>query len=146
MTHAGRPHETPPRASGPARRLFPAAAGVAPELLRDAPRRLGLVGLIFAVGHVFYYLISLLQYHLHYVRYRPERVIAQYAGAVMGIAVFWISRRRSLAPEALVAVEHRRRSDPFKAYRGPLQMARRAEYGEVWITLFADPSLRAGLA
>ena len=52
----------------------------------------------------------------------------------------------SLAPEALVAVEHRRRSDPFKAYRGPLQMARRAEYGEVWITLFADPSLRAGLA
>ena len=104
MTHAGRPHETPPRASGPARRLFPAAAGVAPELLRDAPRRLGLVGLIFAVGHVFYYLISLLQYHLHYVRYRPERVIAQYAGAVMGIAVFWISRRRSLAPEALVWV------------------------------------------
>ncbi len=52
----------------------------------------------------------------------------------------------SLAPEALVAVEHRRRSDPFKTYRGPLQMARRAEYGEVWITLFAHPSLRAGLA
>lgn len=52
----------------------------------------------------------------------------------------------SLTPEALVAVEHRRRSDPFKAYRGPLQMARRAEYGEVWITLFADRSLHAGLA
>jgi len=57
-----------------------------------------------------------------------------------------INAHVSLAPDALVAVEHRRRSDPFTEYRGRLQLARRAEYGEVWITLFADPSLRAGLA
>jgi len=91
MTHAG-PGTRRLLAHRPRPRLFPAAAGVAPELLRDAPRRLGLVGLIFAVGHVFYYLISLLQYHLHYVQVPTRAVIAQYAGAVMGIAVLggWI--------------------------------------------------------
>lgn len=43
----------------------------------------------------------------------------------------------SLGPDALVAIEHRRRSDPFGRYDGRLRAARRAEYGEVWITLFA---------
>lgn len=41
-----------------------------------------------------------------------------------------------LAPEALVAVEHRRRTDPFKEAPDRLRYLRRAEYGEVWITLF----------
>lgn len=41
-----------------------------------------------------------------------------------------------LAPEALVAIEHRRRSEPFTAIPTRLQFLRRAEYGEVWITFF----------
>jgi 16S rRNA (guanine966-N2)-methyltransferase len=36
----------------------------------------------------------------------------------------------TLAPEAVVAIEHRRRSEPFTANQ------RRAEYGEVWISFF----------
>jgi 16S rRNA (guanine966-N2)-methyltransferase len=39
-----------------------------------------------------------------------------------------------LADEALVAVEHRRRSKPF--HDTPLREIRRTEYGEVWITFF----------
>ena len=41
-----------------------------------------------------------------------------------------------LAPEALVAIEHRRRSQPFTANPTRLRFLRRAEYGEVWITFF----------
>ena len=41
-----------------------------------------------------------------------------------------------LAPEALVAIEHRRRSEPFAANPTRLRFLRRAEYGEVWITFF----------
>ena len=104
MTRPGWLTDTAPSTSGPSRRVFPAAAGVAPELLRDAPRRLGLVGLIFAVGHVIYYLVSLLQYRLHWVHYRPEREIAQWLGMAMGFAVFWISRRRAIRPESLLWV------------------------------------------
>ena len=42
-----------------------------------------------------------------------------------------------LNPEPVVAVEHRRRSDPFTIKPERLQFQRRAEYGEVWITFFA---------
>jgi 16S rRNA (guanine966-N2)-methyltransferase len=42
-----------------------------------------------------------------------------------------------LAPDPIVAVEHRKRTDPFTAPTKRLQLARRAEYGEVWITFFA---------
>ena len=42
----------------------------------------------------------------------------------------------TLAPEALVAIEHRRRTEPFTANPTRLQFLRRAEYGEVWITFF----------
>ncbi len=38
--------------------------------------------------------------------------------------------------ESMVAIEHRRRSEPFKAVSGPLKPSRTAEYGEVWITFF----------
>jgi 16S rRNA (guanine966-N2)-methyltransferase len=40
----------------------------------------------------------------------------------------------SLAPDALLAVEHRRRTEPF--HQTFLRQIRRAEYGEVWITFF----------
>jgi 16S rRNA (guanine(966)-N(2))-methyltransferase RsmD len=37
----------------------------------------------------------------------------------------------------LLAIEHRRRSDPFTVTPKRLKFERRAEYGEVWITFFA---------
>jgi len=42
-----------------------------------------------------------------------------------------------LNPEPVVAMEHRRRTDPFTIKPKRLQFQRRAEYGEVWITFFA---------
>jgi len=45
--------------------------------------------------------------------------------------------RLPLARDAVVAVEHRRRTDPFGERTGRLRFLRRAEYGEVWITFFA---------
>jgi 16S rRNA (guanine(966)-N(2))-methyltransferase RsmD len=47
-----------------------------------------------------------------------------------------IDRHVSLADGALVAIEHQRRSDPFTIETKRLKVTRRAEYGEVWITLF----------
>jgi 16S rRNA (guanine(966)-N(2))-methyltransferase RsmD len=47
-----------------------------------------------------------------------------------------ISGHVSLAPRAVVAVEHRKRTNPFTKERERLQFQRRAEYGEVWITFF----------
>lgn len=44
--------------------------------------------------------------------------------------------RGPLAEDAIVAIEHRRRSDPFGAKTERLSRWRRAEYGEVWITFF----------
>jgi len=43
----------------------------------------------------------------------------------------------ALAPDAVVAIEHRKRTNPFSETTGRLQIQRRAEYGEVWITFFA---------
>lgn len=40
----------------------------------------------------------------------------------------------------IVAIEHRRRTEPFTVERNHLRFMRRAEYGEVWITLFERPS------
>jgi 16S rRNA (guanine966-N2)-methyltransferase len=42
-----------------------------------------------------------------------------------------------LTDDALIAVEHRRRSEPWSREPADLQRVRRAEYGEVWITFFA---------
>jgi 16S rRNA (guanine966-N2)-methyltransferase len=47
-----------------------------------------------------------------------------------------IDRGGFLADGALVAIEHQRRSDPFTIETKRLKTIRRAEYGEVWITLF----------
>jgi 16S rRNA (guanine966-N2)-methyltransferase len=44
-----------------------------------------------------------------------------------------------LAPGALVAIEHRRRTEPFSAVPDALRFLRRAEYGEVWISLYEAP-------
>jgi 16S rRNA (guanine966-N2)-methyltransferase len=42
----------------------------------------------------------------------------------------------TFAPEAIVAIEHRRRTDPFPENPTRLRFLRRAEYGEVWISFF----------
>lgn len=41
-----------------------------------------------------------------------------------------------LSDDAIVGIEHQRRSDPFTIETKRLKKTRRAEYGEVWITLF----------
>lgn len=47
-----------------------------------------------------------------------------------------IDEHLRLSAGALVGIEHRRRSDPFTRPARHLKKTRRAEYGEVWITLF----------
>ena len=47
-----------------------------------------------------------------------------------------IDTQLPLAPDALVAIEHRRGTEPFQATLTKLQHTRRAEYGEVWISFF----------
>lgn len=42
----------------------------------------------------------------------------------------------TLAPAAIVAIEHRRRTAPFTTALQKLHFDRRAEYGEVWISFF----------
>ena len=42
----------------------------------------------------------------------------------------------TLAPAGLVAIEHRRRTEPFTVPTETLKFDRRAEYGEVWISFF----------
>lgn len=44
--------------------------------------------------------------------------------------------RLTLSGPAIVAVEHRRRSEPFSSPSDRLLFWRRAEYGEVWISFF----------
>jgi len=51
-----------------------------------------------------------------------------------------IDRHAPLAGGALVGIEHQRRSSPFTIECKRLQAARRAEYGEIWITLFETAS------
>ena len=47
--------------------------------------------------------------------------------------------------EAIVAIEHQRRTEPFTIETRRLKSIRRAEYGEVWITLF-EVARSCGLA
>lgn len=44
--------------------------------------------------------------------------------------------RLDLASDAMIAVEHRRRQEPFSAVPPQLLQERTAEYGEVWMTFF----------
>lgn len=62
----------------------------------------------------------------------PPYDYPDYAALVDGI-----ERHLALGPDAIVAVEHRRRTNPFARSTGRLQPQRRAEHGEVWITFFA---------
>jgi 16S rRNA (guanine(966)-N(2))-methyltransferase RsmD len=47
-----------------------------------------------------------------------------------------IDRDGFLGDDGLVAIEHQRRTEPFTIETKRLKAIRRAEYGEVWITLF----------
>lgn len=47
-----------------------------------------------------------------------------------------IAGELSLAPEAVVAIEHRRNTNPFTSTPAPLRFWKQAEYGEVWISFF----------
>lgn len=47
-----------------------------------------------------------------------------------------IDSQLRLAAGAFVAIEHRRRVEPFPSQPQRLQFVRRAEYGEVWISIF----------
>jgi 16S rRNA (guanine(966)-N(2))-methyltransferase RsmD len=49
-----------------------------------------------------------------------------------------IDRDLPLADHAVVGIEHQRRSEPFTIETKRLKSIRRAEYGEVWITLFTS--------
>ena len=57
-----------------------------------------------------------------------------------------IDRDVALGDEAIVAIEHQRRSEPFTIETKRLKATRRAEYGEVWITLFAVAESRGAEA
>lgn len=62
----------------------------------------------------------------------PPYAYAQYDELLMTI-----DQHLKLSGGALVAVEHRRRTEPFAAANPTnLQFLRRAEYGEVWISFF----------
>lgn len=47
-----------------------------------------------------------------------------------------IDRDVTLGDDALVAIEHQRRTEPFTIETKRLKATRRAEYGQVWITFF----------
>ena len=47
-----------------------------------------------------------------------------------------LDKTLTLAPAAVVAIEHRRRTEPFTVKPEQLKFDRRAEYGEVWISFF----------
>lgn len=47
-----------------------------------------------------------------------------------------IDRDVLLSDDAFVGIEHQRRTEPFTIETKRLKATRRAEYGEVWITLF----------
>ena len=47
-----------------------------------------------------------------------------------------IDTELTLAPEAVVAIEHRRNTNPFETIPTRLRPLRRAEYSEVWISFF----------
>jgi 16S rRNA (guanine966-N2)-methyltransferase len=49
-----------------------------------------------------------------------------------------IDSRIEVAHDAIVAIEHRRKTQPFTVALTRLQFERRVEYGEVWISLFTN--------
>lgn len=67
----------------------------------------------------------------HVIYADPPYAYEQYDELLMTI-----DRHLTLAADALVAIEHRRRTEPFAATLSNLTFSRRAEYGEVWISFF----------
>lgn len=63
----------------------------------------------------------------------PPYAYAQYDDLLQSI-----DRDLSLAAGAVVAIEHRRNTEPFTASLQRLRFQRRAEYGEVWISFFIN--------
>ena len=61
----------------------------------------------------------------------PPYAYAQYDDLLMTI-----DQHLQFADDAVVAIEHRRRTEPFAANPTNLTLSRRAEYGEVWISFF----------
>lgn len=61
----------------------------------------------------------------------PPYAYAQYDELLMTI-----DQHLKLADDAIVAIEHRRRTEPFAENPTNLTFSRRAEYGEVWISFF----------
>jgi 16S rRNA (guanine966-N2)-methyltransferase len=59
-----------------------------------------------------------------------------YAYERYGDLLMAIDTTLKLAPAATVAIEHRRRTEPFPSELKQLKFDRRAEYGEVWISFF----------
>ena len=51
-----------------------------------------------------------------------------------------IDARAGLAPHAIVAIEHRRKTQPVTTPLTRLRFDRRSEYGEVWISFFKNAS------
>ncbi len=51
-----------------------------------------------------------------------------------------------LANDALIAIEHRRRTEPWNVQPRRVSRLRRAEYGEVWLTFFGNGTSAATLA
>jgi 16S rRNA (guanine966-N2)-methyltransferase len=49
-----------------------------------------------------------------------------------------IDRDVILGDDAIVAIEHQKRTTPFTIETKRLKATRRAEYGEVWVTLFTS--------
>jgi len=62
-----------------------------------------------------------------------------YDDPAYGDLITAIERHLSLGPDTIVAIEHRRRTNPW-GDRPPLRVVRRAEYGEVCITFFEPDS------
>lgn len=61
----------------------------------------------------------------------PPYAYEQYGELLMNI-----DQHVTLAGGAIVAIEHRRRTEPFAVSLTNLHFSRRAEYGEVWISFF----------
>ena len=66
-----------------------------------------------------------------------------YAWAEYDALLAAIDATLPLAPEALIAIEHRRGTTPFHVTTSRLQFTRRAEYGEVWISFFIAAGTQA---
>jgi 16S rRNA (guanine966-N2)-methyltransferase len=59
-----------------------------------------------------------------------------YGYAGYGDLLMTIDQHLKLADDPVVAIEHRRRTEPFAVNPTNLKFSRRAEYGEVWISFF----------